>query len=136
LSRIRFTNPTPPAPAIITEENTDSAVALDSVTMVRDPFPLTNPFNFSTDGRTHLMFFVTNFELLPGETTSAVNVQAQDAAGNTYPLTVEFVRKVPGFDWLVQIVVRLPSNLPAGQSVFISVTLHGQTSNKARVRMK
>ena len=29
-----------------------------------------------------------------------------------YPLTVEFVGKVPGFDWLTKIVVRLPDNTP------------------------
>ena len=34
---------------------------------------------------------------------------------NAYPLTVEFVGKVPGFDWLTQVLVKLPDNLPAGQ---------------------
>ena len=55
---------------------------------------------------------------------------------NVYPLAVEFVGKVPGFDWLTEIVVRLPDNTPAGQSLFVSATLHGLTTNKVRVRMK
>jgi hypothetical protein len=36
----------PPPPILQTEENTDHAIAFDSVTMLRDPFPLTNTFNF------------------------------------------------------------------------------------------
>jgi hypothetical protein len=117
---------------LLTEQNSDLAIALDSVTMVRDPFPLTNVFNFSADRRTRLMLFGMNLNLLPGEVLTA---RAEDAALNVYPLTVEFVGKVPGFDWLTEVVVRLADNTPAAQSIFVSVTLHGRTSNKARVRM-
>jgi glucose/arabinose dehydrogenase len=127
LFKIQFTDP-----VLLTEQNSDLAIALDSVTMVRDPFPLTNVFNFSADRRTRLMLFGMNLNLLPGEVLTA---RAEDAALNVYPLTVEFVGKVPGFDWLTEVVVRLPDNTPAAQSIFVSVTLHGRTSNKARVRM-
>ncbi|HJT67165.1 MAG TPA: PQQ-dependent sugar dehydrogenase [Pyrinomonadaceae bacterium] len=136
LSRIRFNAPTTPAPVIATEANTDVAIALDSPTMVRDPFPLTNAGNFSSDGRTRVMFFVTNVDLAPGENTSAIVAQAQDGANNVFPLTVEFAGKAPGFDWLTQVVVRLPDNLPSGQAESLSVTFHGQTSNKARIQMR
>jgi glucose/arabinose dehydrogenase len=123
-----------PGPVLVTEQSSDIAIALDSTSM-RDPFPLTNLFNLSTDKRNRLSLFATNLNLLPGEGASAITARAEDAAQNIYPLTVEFVGKVPGFDF-TQIVVRLPDNTPAGQSIFVSVTLHGQTSNKARVRMK
>ena len=136
VSRVRFNGPTAPPPVIATEGNTDSGIVLESATMIRDPFALNNPFNFSTDHRARLMLFVTNLELAAGENASAVTARAEDAALNVYPLTVEFVGKVPGFDWLTQVVVRLPDNTPAAQTIFVSVTLHGQTSNKARVRMK
>jgi hypothetical protein len=46
------------------------------------------------------------------------------------------VGKVPGFDQFTQIVVRLPDNIPAGQSLFISATFRGLTTNKVRIRMK
>ena len=131
LFKVQFTDP-----ALLTEQNSDIAIVLDSVTMVRDPFPLTNIFNFSSDHRTRLMLFGMNLNLLPNENASAVTARAEDAALNTFPLTVEFVGKVPGFDWLTQVVVRLPDNTPAAQSIFVSVTLHGRTSNKVRVRMK
>ena len=135
VSRIQFTATTP-APVVATEANSDRAIAFDSPTMVRDPFSLTNQFNFSDDHRTRLLFFVANLDFAAGENSSAVIVQAQDGAANVFPLTVEFAGKVPGFDFLTQVIVRLPDNFPAGQQVFLSVTFHGQTSNKARVQMK
>ena len=136
VSRVQFSGPTPPAPVLVTEQGSDSAIALESVWTVRDPFALTTPLNFSADGRTRLMLFVMNLDLLPGETSTAVTARAEDAALNVYPLTVEFVGKVPNFDWLTQVVVRLPDNTPASQPIFVSVSLRGQTSNKARIRMK
>jgi hypothetical protein len=136
VSRVQFNGPNTPAPVIATEQGSDSAIALDSVWMTRDPFPLTTPFNFSADGRTRLMLFVTNLDLLPGETITAVTARAEDAALNVYPLSVESVGKAPNFDWLTQVVVRLPNNTPASQPIFVSVSLRGQTSNKARIRMK
>ena len=135
VSRVQFTAPSTPAPVIVTETNSDLAIALDSVTMMRDPFPLTTPFNFSANGRTRLMLFVMNLDLLAGENSLAVTARAEDASLNVFPLTVEFVGKVPSFDWLTQVVVRLPDNTPSAQPIFVSVSLRGQTSNKARVRM-
>ena len=129
--RVRLTEP-----VLISEPNTDSAVALDSVTLVRDPFAVTNPFNFSTDQRTRLMLFGMNLDLLPGENSSAVTARLEDASQNAFPLTVEFVGKVPGFDWLTEVVVRLPDNTPVNQTLNVSVTLRGKTSNKVRVRIK
>jgi glucose/arabinose dehydrogenase len=123
-------------PVLVTEAGSDIAIALDSVWLLRDPFSLTSPFNFSSDQRTRLMLFGMNMDLLPGENSSAVTARAEDAALNVYPLTVEFVGKVPGFDQFTQIVVRLPDNTPAGQSLFVSATLHGLTTNKVRIRMK
>jgi uncharacterized protein (TIGR03437 family) len=123
-------------PQLITEENGDLAIALDSVLMVRDPFSLVNTLNFSLDQRTRIMLFGMNVDLLAGENSSAVSARAEDAQLNIYPLTVEFVGKVPGFDWLSQVIVKLPDNLPANQNLFVSITLRGQTSNKARIRTK
>jgi hypothetical protein len=112
-----------------------TAMEIAPPTMVRDPFPLANPFNFSSDNRTRVMLFVTNLDLAPGENSSAVTARVQDAAVNVFPLTVEFAGKVPGFDWLTQVIVRLPNNLPVGQPLFVTVTLHGLTSNKARIQI-
>jgi glucose/arabinose dehydrogenase len=123
-------------PTIMTEENTDHAVAFDSVTMVRDPFPLITASNFSSDQRTRLVFFATYADLLPSENSSAVTAQAEDALHMVYPLSVEFVGKVPNLTWLTEVVVRLPDGLLGNGDVFVSINLHGATSNKARFKMK
>ena len=123
-------------PVLATEDGSDSAVALNSVNMFRDPFPLTDPFNLSMDTRTRVMLFATNLTLAPGENASSVTARAQDAQMNIYPVTVEYVGAVPGFPSITEIVIVLPSNLPTGQSVLLSVTWHSQTSNQARIRIR
>ena len=35
-----------------------------------------------------------------------------------------------------EVTVLLPNNLPRGQDVWVTVTLRGQTSNRARIRIK
>ena len=126
---------TAPPPVLVSEENSDIAVALDSAIFLRDPFPLINLFNFSSDHQTRIMLFGNNLELLPNETMTAITAAAEDAQMNAFPLTVEFVGKPLGMDPLTEVIVKLPQNLPVGQNVFVSVTLRGQTSNKVRVRI-
>src|SRR5713226_7712319 len=126
----------PPPPILLTEEGTDSAIAFDSVTMMRDPFPLANVFNFGSDNRNRVMLFSTNLDLLQGEISSAVTARAEDALLNVYPLTVEFVGPVPNLAGVTEVIVKLPDNLPTSQDVRVSVTLHAQTSNKVRLRIK
>jgi hypothetical protein len=118
------------------EENSDLAAALDSTIFLRDPFPVINLLNFSTDQRTRIMIFGTNLELLPSETISAITAKAEDAQLNVFPLAIEFVVKPTGMEPLSEVVMKLPDNLPTGQSVFVSVTLRGQTSNKVRLRIQ
>ena len=126
----------PLPPVLATEEGSDLAVALNAASLFRDPFPLTDPFSFGSDNRTRVMLFATNLTLVGNEDASAVTARAEDGQMNIYPLTVEHVGAVPGFSWLTEVVVVLPSNLPAGQSVLVSVTWHNQTSNKARIRIR
>src|SRR5882672_1360243 len=125
----------PPPPMLVTEQNTDVAIAFDSVNMLRDPFPLTNTLNFSSDNRTRVMLFALNLDLLPGEDNTAVTAQAEDSLLNAFPLTVEFVGKVPAYGWPTEVVVKLPDNLPTGD-VMVSITRHARTSNKARFKIK
>jgi hypothetical protein len=122
-------------PLLLTEENSDRAVALDSVSMTRDSFTLAAPLthNFSADGRTRLMLFAANVDLLPGESISAVGARAEDSQQRSFPLVVEYAGKVQDLDWLTQINVRLPDGL-AGD-VWVSISLRGVPSNKALVRL-
>jgi uncharacterized repeat protein (TIGR01451 family) len=120
-------------PVLLTEENTSRAVALDSVTMLRDPFSLTNLFNFSIDRRTRVVFFASGFELTPDENLAIVSSQAEDSQQHIYPLTVEFVGKVPGPALLTQVVVRLPESIQSPGMHLVSITVRGAASNKASI---
>ncbi|HKE56926.1 MAG TPA: PQQ-dependent sugar dehydrogenase [Pyrinomonadaceae bacterium] len=122
-----------PAPVLMTEGNTDSAIALDSVNMMRDPFTVLNLLNLSSDDRTRVKFFAMN---LPDNDPAGVVVRAEDAQMNVYPLTVEYVGKLAEAPTLTEIVVKLPDNLPIMQTLQVSVTFHSQTSNKVRIRMQ
>jgi hypothetical protein len=93
---------------LLTEANTNRAIALDSVTMVRDPFSLLTTHNFSSDQRTRIMLFAVNVDLQPGENISLVTAQSEDSQHRITPLTVESVGKVPNLNWLTQINIRLP----------------------------
>lgn len=130
------TNTAQSPPVLLTEANTDIAIALSSVTHLRDPFPLTDPFNFGLDGQARVILFATNLDLFPGENSSAVTAFAEDPQGNLHPVTVEFIGKLPMLDWVSQVIVKLPPNLSAGQDIRVTVSLHGLTSKKARFRIK
>ncbi|HEV7682660.1 MAG TPA: metallophosphoesterase [Pyrinomonadaceae bacterium] len=131
-STVRTFSVGPAAPRLLNEANSERALAMDSVTKAGGPFALLGN-NFSPDQRRRLMLFAANLELLPGENISAVTAQAEDAQHNIYPLTVEFVGKIPQYDWLTQIVVKLPDQLGSSSDVWVSVSLRGATSNKALI---
>jgi uncharacterized protein (TIGR03437 family) len=120
---------------LLTEENSGRAVALDSVTWLR-LFPLVTTHNFSQDNRTRIVLFLTNANLSPGDSLSAVTAQAEDAQHVIHPLMVEYVGKVPGFDWLTQVIVRPPDQLKDGGDLSVSISVRGVLSNKALLNIK
>jgi hypothetical protein len=121
------------APELISVANSTRAVALESVTRMREPFPLTQPISFGTDNRTRILLFAKNVDLLPGEDASAVRAEAEDATRTRYPLTVEYVGRVPGFDWMSSVVVRVHDDWGDIGDVLIGITLRGAASNRVRV---
>lgn len=134
-SSVRTFSVGPSAPRLLNEANSARALAMDSVTKAGGPFALFGN-NFNPDQRRRLMFFAANLDLLPTENISAVTAQAEDAQHNIYPLTVEFVGKIPQYDWLTQIVVKLPDQLGSSSDVWVSVSLRGATSNKALISIQ
>lgn len=128
-------NPINP-PVLITEENTSNVLALDALTFVRDPFPFfTKKFFLSFDDRTRVLLFARHAALAPGESLSAMTILAEDERGIVFQLPVEYVAQVPNFDWLTQIVVRLPNELQGANGVHLSFNLRGAQSNKAGVKL-
>src|SRR5258705_12473204 len=104
--------------------------------MLRDPFALFKGNSVSPDQRKRLMLFAANLDLQSGEGLSAVTAQAEDAQHRIYPLAVEFVGKVPQYDWLTQVVLRLPDELANANDVWVSISLRGAVSNKVMLSIK
>ena len=128
-------NSAPPALKLLTEENSERAAALDSVTWLK-LFPLTTTHNFSPDNHARIVLFLSNVQWSQDGTLPAVTAQAEDAEGVVHSLTVEYVGKVPGFDWLTQLIVRPPMGLKDGGDVWFKASVGGVLSNKALISIK
>lgn len=124
------------APLLLTEENTERALALDLVIQTRDPFSLTNQFNLSPDLRRRVSLFVWRLGLLPGDNPSDVTVVVEDDQGGVYNLTVEHLGPLPGVEETTQVVVKLPDSVVgAPRDVRVKVSLRGRVSNKGIIRI-
>jgi len=134
---LTITNDDPPV--LLTEEGSDLAIALDSVTMVRDPFTLLNDFNLSgTDKRRRVSLYVWRLGLLQTDTAANVSALAEDNVGTPYPLVVESISPVTvtGLNDVTQVVVKLPDNVVGlPRDLFVKVTLRGPSSNRGRIRI-
>jgi hypothetical protein len=124
-----------PVPRLLLEMNSDLAIALTTVNLLRGPFSIINTQNFSADQRTRLMLFAANTELKPNETSSVVTAQAEDSQQKVYPLTVEYVGGVDSLTHLTQINIKLSDELSNLGDVWVSIKVRGITSNKARIRI-
>jgi hypothetical protein len=113
-----------PPPQIYVETGTSNAASVDSVTFVRGPFRLFDPYNFSGDQRTRLILFTSDLGLTQ-PTPSLLSIQAGGS-----PLTVENVGPISGSSGLTgsYVVVRLPDGLATG-NLPLTLTLGGVTSN-------
>ena len=130
---------TPPLgqiPILLTRENSQRALALDSVTLMSEPFPITNVHNFSTDQRTRVSLFAVNVDLAASETSSVIEAQAENSVGQVFPLTVEYFGSVPNFGWLKQVVVKLPNEVANSVEIRVSLKVRGTLGNTVIVKVK
>lgn len=121
-----------PAPLLLTEQNTGRAIALDSVTLRREPFSPLMAYNFSTDRRSRIILFAANVNTILGQSPLALTAEAEDSLGNVYPLTVESVAAVPNFDWLTEVIV-VPPEASAEGDVRVRISVNGTFSNQASI---
>jgi len=120
-------------PRLVTRANTTRAIALESVTLYSEPFPLIQTIQFGVDSRTRILLFVENLGLLTGEGAEAVTADAEDGNHIRYPLVVERVDTVTGYAWMRALVICLNQNLGDPGDVLIGITVHGRASNRVRV---
>lgn len=122
-------------PLLLTDEGSSRALALDSVAFTRDPFSVNNRYNFSSDQRTRLMLLSANLDLQPGDGPAIVTAQADDGNGHLYPLTVEWIGRLPNFDWITVVIAKLPVELVNANQAFVSITANNQSSNPVLVAL-
>jgi hypothetical protein len=125
-----------PAPRLLTEETTERAIAVESVTLLRGPFPFATTHQFSSDGANRVMLFATDMQFIPGEGAAATTVQAEDSQGKIYPVTVEYVGKPTNLDQLVQLIIKLPAEVENAGDIWLSVNVRGVISNKVLISIK
>jgi hypothetical protein len=134
--RQQFSIESPSAPRLLTEENTERATTLESVTQTRGPFPVIPTHNFSLDRRSRMMLFASDVELGQGEDIAAVTAQAEDSQQRSYPLTVEYVGKVPNFDRLMQVIIKLPAEIENAGDIWVRINVRGMFSNRVLISIK
>ena len=121
-------------PIVLTDANSTRAIALDSLTRTRDPFPVSS-FSFvaSADTRTRVLVFVMNLDLLAGEDASALTADGEDSNHRLYKFKVEDVRPVPSFGGLQQVILRLSDDIGDTGDILLRLNLHGVASNRVRI---
>jgi hypothetical protein len=122
-------------PILVTETNSDRAIAINATTWFPGPFRLTTPLNFSSDTRTRISLFVENLQFNACQGLSVITVDAEDAQHNHFQLPLEAVFKLPGNNPLRQLIVRLPENLSSGE-LLIGISAPSVVSNKARISIQ
>ena len=129
---VALINITDNEPILITEANSDRAIAFNALSLVAPPFSLTTEPNYSDDKRTRIALFTEGIQfstVFPKIVISAVDIQQ-----NLFLLDLEAVVGFSRFPF-VQMTVRLPENLSPGD-LMITVTVDGQPSNTARISVK
>lgn len=120
-------------PVLISEPTSTRAIALESVTFLREPFAVTSPVAWNPDHQTRVMLFALNLSLQPGENLSAVTADAEDAAHRRYNLQVENIGTVPGQDWISTVILRLSEEMNDPGDVLVRITYRGVSSNRVRL---
>jgi len=122
---------------LLTDGNSQRALALNSLTQVAEPFSISNDFTTSSDHLTRISLFAIGLRLNPNQNDAgSMTATAEDIRGGVHPLTVEFAADVPGFNWLTQIVVKLNPSITFPGDVKIKITYLGVTFNEVIVAVK
>jgi len=129
-TRARLAN----APVLLTKTNSTRGIAVESTSLLAEPFATTTSVQFGQDNRTRVMLFATNLTLLAGETAANVTATAEDGNHIQYPLTVEYAGSVPNLSGVTSVIVRLHDNLGDDTGdVLIGISVHGMASNRVRI---
>ena len=104
---------TPPSTglSLFSDTNSPLAVALDHASRQGIPIPISNPNNFSADGRGRAMLFSPNTDVLSAQSPS---FELKDMAGNVTIVPIEHMAAVPTQPQLAQVTFRIPDTVTSG----------------------
>jgi hypothetical protein len=129
---------TAPLQLVVDESGPDliQAGALDSILLLRDPFPVVNPNMMVTgpDRNSRIDLFARNLQLGAGETAASVVVRLVDSNNQSYDVAAEAVSLVQGTD-LTQVTFRLPNGVPDGKCI-VELRAQGRSSNSGTFRIR
>src|SRR5437764_2397383 len=74
---------------LISQDTSTRGIALDSVTLKREPFNSASEVSWGNDTQTRVMLFAMGLD--PKTSANSITANAEDGAHKTYPLTVEYV---------------------------------------------
>ena len=114
------------------------AAGLDSITFLRDPFPVLNQtnLNLGPDRNTRVLVFVGNLQLQPNDTAAAVMVSLVGSNDQQYEIPAENVWFYSNSDLqFSHVSFRLPNTLAPGVCK-IQIKLHGEVSNIGFIQIK
>jgi hypothetical protein len=118
---------------LISEATSTRAIALESVTFSREPFPLNSLISWAPDQRTRVILFALNLRLQPDEEIGNVTADAEDGTDNHYPLVVDSVEPVPGQAWMSAVCLRLNDQMGDVGDVLVRISHQGRASNRVRI---
>jgi hypothetical protein len=124
----------PSAPILMSEIGSEDGLVLDSVLLTRGPFPSMTNYLLTPNQSTRITLFARIADMQPGE-LPVVTAQFQDSHQTAFELPVEFVGTVRDFEWLTQVVVKLPTGSAAGEAQ-LWINARGYSSNKIAVTIK
>ena len=130
--------PGPPpavAPELVELDGSQRAVAVNSVTMLRDPFQLNTTHNLSADQRTRVLLYAKTIDWNALQNKSALTAQV-DFGATVLPAVVEYIGVVPGVDGYARLVLRLPNDLPTTGDIGVRISVNGAQSNRVLFAMR
>ena len=121
-------------PLVLISENTSTrAIALESITFAREPFPVTSLISWRPDARTRIILFALNLRLQPGEEPSNVTADAEDGTHRSYALEVEYVEPVRGQRWMSAVCLKMNDQMDGVGDVLVRINHQGRASNRVRI---
>ena len=130
-------NPDSPSPVLISETDSLRALANTPDKLGRGNLSKIKSSAFTLNSK--VVLYVTNLDLMEGESANAFRVNVEDALGRQYRFPVLDIQPLRGREWIYALIVELRDTLnfhtqsAAEGDVLVSVAWRGLASNRLRL---